>query len=81
MTEFCDKIHLLRSNGYKFDWRRELYYNTDTKRMITREFVCSVTLKELTEVIGYQFYFVETPSDEVKKDLIDLIEKSMRPVE
>ena len=76
MTELTKKEALLEGSGYRYHFDRMVYYNRDTRRALSLEFVEDHSVNEIHGIVrenptqnGWTFYFNESPSDGVKREL------------
>lgn len=76
MTELARKRELLKQAGYAYSFDREVYYNHETKKVFSLEFIEDRNVEELAgriaEINGgadWRFYFNAAPSDTVKSEL------------
>ena len=76
MNTLAEKRILLEDSGFAYRFDRELYYNRDTKKVFSVEFVEDHTpekikrcIDENTESQDWRFYFNEPPSNSVRHEL------------
>jgi hypothetical protein len=80
MTELTAKEALLEASGYRYHFNRMLYFNRAARRALSLEFVEDHSIKEIQDVIneqpapnGWTFYFNESPSDRVRRELSEAL--------
>ena len=76
MTELARKRELLAQAGYAYSFDREVYYNHETRKVFSLEFIEDHSADELEESIGentdgvnWRFYFNAAPSDSARQEL------------
>lgn len=76
MSTFAKKRQLLEGAGFDYSFDRDVYYNRETKKIFSVEFVEDHTVEELDSRIRerpagdkWRFYFNETPSGSVSREL------------
>ena len=76
MTELSDKKNLLNAEGYAYSFNRQVYYNRDSRKVFSLEFIedhNTVNLRnhihEYTNGQNWRFYFNEAPPNSVKREL------------
>ena len=78
--EFKKKIDMLRGNGYSFDWKREIYYSKETRKIFSREALEDHDLQWLEGCLSapnhpseWNFYFNSPPSEAVRSNLTHIL--------
>ncbi len=76
MGTLAKKRELLEKAQYAFDFRREVYFNRETKTAFSVEFIEDHDAEQLERCIGensereeWRFYFNSSPSESVKREL------------
>lgn len=76
------KKDILREADYRYDFDRDMYFNRETKKAFSLEFVADTPEQELAKYIGeplnpqgWTFYFNSQPSESVQRELERLLEK------
>lgn len=82
MSELLGKKEILSQSGFKYNIRREMYFNRNTKKVFSLEAIEDNTLSWLedkinTEKFGgsWSFYFNRSPSQNIKDEIIEEIDK------
>ena len=81
MTDLTEKEELLESSGYRYAFERMMYVNRATRQAFSLEFVEDHSQQELQKLLekpptdGWAFYFNTPPSDRVKRELAEALEK------
>lgn len=77
MTALSRKREILMQAGYVYSFDREVYYNHETKKVFSLEFIedhsVEVLAGRIAEVNGgaaWRFYFNAAPSDTVRRELV-----------
>ena len=76
MTKLAKQRELLKQAGYAYSFDREVYYNNQTKKVFSLEFIEDNSADELEECIGentdgknWRFYFNAAPSASARQEL------------
>ena len=76
LTALVRKGELLEGSGYVYHFERELYYNPETRKIFSVEYVedhsaddLQCAIDEGNEGGNWRFYFNTPPSDAVKREL------------
>lgn len=76
MTKLARQRELLQHAGYAYSFDREVYYNHETRKVFSLEFIEDHSADELEECIGentdgnnWRFYFNAAPSDSARHEL------------
>jgi len=76
MTELTAKEDLLENAGYKYHFDRMIYFNRETRRAFSLEFVEDHSREEIQRLLdepvlqeGWDFHFNERASDSIKRQL------------
>jgi hypothetical protein len=72
-------IELKNSQGFKCNWKREIYYHMTQKKVISYRFLEEKAIESIENLMQppseeWQFYFIEPPSDGLKNEIIKEIE-------
>lgn len=73
------KERILESEGYKYNFDRQLYFNRQAKKAFSIEFIEDNPPDELERRIheepgqDWAFFFISPPSDAVKRELISVL--------
>ena len=77
----ADKRQLLEQAGYAYGFDREVYYNRNTRKVFSVEFVEDHNAEELETCISentqqqeWRFYFNSTPPDAVRRELESVLQ-------
>ena len=80
MNALTEKRTLLEDSGFAYEFDREVYYNRDTRKVFSVEFVEDHTpeqirtrIDEYTEGQDWRFYFNEEPSNSIKRELKEVL--------
>jgi hypothetical protein len=80
MTALGEKEHILKSNGYVYNFDREMYFNRRAKKIFSMDFiedrpaqVIEECVREENEGKRWQIYFVGDLSDSVRHQLEALL--------
>ena len=80
MIALAKKRALLNESGFAYGFDREVYYNQDTKKVFSIEFVEDHSAEELEKCIGentrengWRFYFNTVPSKSAKRELEEVL--------
>lgn len=78
-NNIIERINKIEELGFVQDWQRELYYNKESHQIVSREFLENATDEDFLKISNNQwtFYFIENPSDKVKKELIDIFDNEI----
>ena len=78
MTYLATKQHLLDSGGYAYNFDRQVYFNRSAKKIFSVEFIADhneaeieQSIRENTDARDWRFYFNSTPSESVKRQVVD----------
>jgi hypothetical protein len=81
MTDLTEKEELLESSGYRYHFDRMMYFNRATRRAFSLEFVEDHSQQEIQRLLetppagDWIFYFNTSPSDRVRRELAEALEK------
>lgn len=72
--DIYDKISMLKSQGYKFVFDRDIYCNFPARKCFSLEFIEDNPIEVINQKLGEQvktitFYFNEGPSEYVRSEL------------
>jgi ABC-type transporter lipoprotein component MlaA len=80
LTNLATKKQILEGAGYKYSFDREIYFNRRAKKAFSVEFIEDSPEEELEQRIReetpgteWRFFFNNTPSDAVKRELADVL--------
>lgn len=81
MSDLTEKEDLLESSGYRYHFDRMIYFNRAVRRAFSLEFVEDRSRDEIAELVAmpttndWDFHFNSPPSDRVKRELAQALEK------
>jgi hypothetical protein len=82
MTELTEKEAMLENAGYLYHFDRMIYFNRDSRKAFSLEFVEDHSHEEIHHLVegpppdhGWFFYFNEPPSDNIKRQLASALER------
>ena len=71
-----EKVEILKKNGYREVFERELYYNRDSKIILSREWIGDSTLTDIQKILdekseksSWLFYSAFPLQEDVKREL------------
>ena len=77
-----DKISLLKSAGFRYDFEREVYFNRRSRKVFSLEAIedhdeawLEERLREVERAEGWSFYFNSPPSESVQSELVAELEQ------
>lgn len=80
MNALAKKRALLEDSGFVYGFDREVYYNRDSKKVFSVEFVEDHSAEELAKCIGentggsdWRFYFNAAPSNSARHELEEVL--------
>lgn len=78
MTELSRKRQLFETEGFSYDFDREVYYNRDSKKVFSVEYIEDHSVDDLAKRISedgrngqWYFYFNAEPPDWARRELED----------
>ncbi len=81
MSKLTEKETLLENAGYRYHFDRMIYFNRDTRKALSLEFVEDHSYQELQQILdeppqnGWAFYFNKPPSHNIRLQLIGALER------
>ena len=76
MDDRTEKTTLLKRKGFAYSFDREVYFNRNTRKVFSVEFVEDHTSEKIRRLIGehnkgydWRFYFNEPPSNSVRQEI------------
>ncbi len=80
MSELTDKERLLEHAGYRYHFDRMIYFNRNSRRAFSLEFVEDHSLQEIQDFLcqaapvqGWILHFNDAPSERVQRELIEAL--------
>jgi hypothetical protein len=80
MSELTEKELLLENAGYRYHFDRMIYFNRESRRAFSLEFVEDHSFQIIQELLnepppaeGWAIHFNEMPSDRVKRELAEAL--------
>ena len=80
MSELTDKERLLEHAGYRYHFDRMIYFNRNTRRAFSIEFVEDNSLQVIQALLGqpapaqgWVIHFNDAPSERVRRELIEAL--------
>lgn len=80
MSELTEKELLLENAGYRYHFDRMIYFNSESRRAFSLEFVEDHSSQIIQELLneplpaeGWAIHFNEAPSDRVKRELAEAL--------
>jgi hypothetical protein len=82
MTDLTEKEKLLENSGYAYHFDRMIYFNRTARQAFSLEFVEDHSREEIQKLLSeapttdsWVFHFNELPSDRVRRELAEALEK------
>ena len=80
LKELATKTQILEGAGYRYSFDREVYFNRQTKKAFSVEFVEGRSEDEIERLIrddapntSWRFFFIKPPSAAVERELANVL--------